>query len=483
MIIAVLRVVATVVAGGGLWQWWRRMPQRHAIRTIVGLGLLARAVAGFVLFWISYLHWPVASSMQLGGGFWFFGIDGAGFFKAAVDAAQGGVWAIARLDPALPSVFFKKTLALLALVFGSTASIALLLNLFSYLGLCALIIRIGQRVQTRPGPLVFALIASSFCPSWILWALQPMKEPFFIMLIAGFLYAFSVWVDGVTAARPSIRACLIAAAWMTCLSYAIAGIRWYFALMLLASSSIVMALVVYQAKARRLRVVATGAALMVALAEMMSFGAGPDLPIWAQKIVRPFARPFASKTKGQNIVESMDRARQSLYRYNGATDIRIVRRSRSVPALKAAPGSAATLGDVPSQQVRFEIVPPTAAIDRMFAGTVAMLVPRWVATRLRWIDMGGGRGLWALADLDTMLFDATLCGALVLAWRQLRSGGVPHALFWHVMLTALVMAGPLVYTALNFGTLFRQRAMIDVCFVLLPLTIGRPSSQPLAAKT
>ena len=69
-----------------------------------------------------------------------------------------------------------------------------------------------------------------------------------------------------------------------------------------------------------------------------------------------------------------------------------------------------------------------------------------------------------------------LCGALLLAWQELRSGGLLHPLFWHVAITTLLLAGPFVYTAINFGTLLRQRGMIYVCFVLLPLTIGRPTS-------
>ena len=314
------------------------MPQQHGIRTIVGLGLLARAAAGFVLFWISYLRVPIASSLQLGDGFWFFGEDGITYFRSAVDAAQRGVWAIAGMEPRLPSVFFRKILALLVLLFGATPSVALLLNLFSYLALCALLIKLSERVRTRASATVFALIAASFSPTWILWALQPMKEPFFILLIVGFFYAFAVWVDGASAARPSISASLAAAVWMMCLIYAISGIRWYFALILLGASAIVMALVVYQATARWLIPAASGVMLLAALAEVVPFGAGPYTPVWALAVIRPFARPILPRKKAQNIIESMDRARENLYRYNAATDIAIVKRNRFVPDVGSGGG-------------------------------------------------------------------------------------------------------------------------------------------------
>ena len=131
-----------------------------------------------VLFWVSYLHLPIAPSLQLGDGYWFFGIDGKGYFLPALEAARTGIGAVVSLDPLLPSVFFTKTLAVLVLLFGPTMSVALLLNAFSYLGVCLLFVKFSERFRTGSSALVFALIAVSFSPSWILWALQPMKEPF-----------------------------------------------------------------------------------------------------------------------------------------------------------------------------------------------------------------------------------------------------------------------------------------------------------------
>ena len=195
MLVAAIRIVATILACVGVWRWWRRMPQQHAIRTIVGVGLAARAAAGVAFFWASYLRLPIAPSLQLGDGFWFFGLDGKYYFEPGVEAARTGIQGILQVSPTLPSVFFIKTLGLLALVFGPTASVALLLNLGCHLGLCTLLVMFSRRVQTGSRPLIFALLAVSLSPSWILWSLQPMKEAFFMTLLVAFFYALCVWVD------------------------------------------------------------------------------------------------------------------------------------------------------------------------------------------------------------------------------------------------------------------------------------------------
>jgi hypothetical protein len=464
MLITVFHIVATIVAGLGLWVGWRRMPRHHGIRAIVGWGLLARAGLGLVLFWVSYLHVPIAPSLQLGDGYWFFGIDGKGYFLPALEAARRGIGAVVSLDPLLPSVFFTKTLAVLVLLFGPTMSVALLLNAFSHLGVCALFVKFSERFRTGSSPLVFALIAVSFSPSWILWALQPMKETFSNLITVAFVYAFGVWIDAVTSDRASVRAWIGATAWLGVLLYALAGIRWYVALMLLLSSVAVAAWLVYRSTGRRAMLAVSGIVLVVALAQMFTVGAGPYLPRWAEPLQRPTAsRIVALPSAPTAVVATMESARKDVLILKGGTDILIVRHRRS---------------GLPADDERPEAVRPETTAERIFAGSVAMVVPRWLASRFQWIKMGGGRGLWIFAETDTIVFDATCAVAFLLVWRRLRRGGVPHPLFWHVAMTTVLLTAPLVYTAANFGTLFRQRAMVTVCAVLLPLAIGRASGDP-----
>ena len=270
-----------------------------------------------------------------------------------------------------------------------------------------------------------------------------------------------------TAEPPPVGVCLAAAAWMAFLIYAITGIRWYFSLMLLTSAAAVIVWMIYGAGTRRLELAASGAVLIVVLAEILPFGAPAYLPNWARAILRPtMAREVSLAATATGVVGSMEGARQNVLTYKGGTDIQIVKKK------KKARGSLAT-DPVESDQPRFEVATPISKIERIFAASVAMLVPRSLASRLHWIDMAGGRGLWMLADADTILFDATFVATLVLVWQALRQGAVRHLLFWHTALTAFLLTGPLLYSTANFGTLFRQRAMLFLCFVLLPLTIGR----------
>jgi hypothetical protein len=247
---------------------------------------------------------------------------------------------------------------------------------------------------------------------------------------------------------------------MLLLVYAVAGIRWYFALILLGSTAIVLAAVVVSSRPRRVGPALACAALLFGFTQFIPAGAGLDLPPWAQVALRPTAPLVESKSKAWSPLASMPSATAAELdkTFPGETDIRIV---RTHAPWSSDPGDAG------------EAVHPESAGERIVAGSLVMLLPRFVVGRFNWIVMRGGRGLWVFADVDTMLFDAVLCGALLLAWQQFRNGGLPHPIFLHVAITLLLLSGPLVYTAVNFGTLLRQRGMIYLCFVMLPLTIGR----------
>ena len=47
-----------------------------------------------------------------------------------------------------------------------------------------------------------------------------------------------------------------------------------------------------------------------------------------------------------------------------------------------------------------------------------------------------------------------------------------NPLTWLVLLTTLLIFGPLAYSISNFGTLFRLREMIYLGLLLIPLTIA-----------
>ncbi|HEX9368805.1 MAG TPA: hypothetical protein VF921_19400 [Vicinamibacterales bacterium] len=455
MLPTILHAVATVLAGVGLWALWHRSARDPAARAIVGLGFLVRAIPGIALYWISFLRLPVGRAYQMGNGYWFFGGDGIAYLEPAIAAAQHGIGAILSLNTAYGSPFFSKVLGMMILAFGSATSIGLLLNLFAYLAFCAILLRFPDRTGADPRACAVALVAVSFCPSWILWSLQPLKETFFFLLVVAYLFVLAGWVNTVVARGPSARLPIKPLILSTAILYALAGIRWYFAAMLLMGTAVMIGCLIVKGTSKRLKVVAWGALSVLILSQMIAFGAGPQLPPAVRAILRPRSLRVSSlRVVARAVLDSLEESRQVMLLYDAPTTIRIP--DRQEPARPATTG------------------------ERFLAGSIAVFVPHWIMMKLKLLNIGGGRGLWMFADLDTVLFDVALVWALFVVWRSVRAGGRSHPLFWLVASVTVVMCLVLVYTAANFGTLFRQRAMVYVGFILLPLlvTTTSPDSPP-----
>src|SRR2546428_3186707 len=93
----ILHTIAVVFAALLLYKLWKKADVEASddlARQIIAVGFLLRAVPGVVIFWISYFGLPFAQSLQLGNGFWFFGLDGKTYFGLAGDAAHQGLRAI-----------------------------------------------------------------------------------------------------------------------------------------------------------------------------------------------------------------------------------------------------------------------------------------------------------------------------------------------------------------------------------------------------
>jgi len=95
--------------------------------------------------------------------------------------------------------------------------------------------------------------------------------------------------------------------------------------------------------------------------------------------------------------------------------------------------------------------------------------------------MGGGKGFWLFADLDTITFDIVLVFTIVYCTRKafLRRGRL-NASFLQLMAIFVMIAVSLVYAISNFGTLFRHRQMIYLTLLLLPVAMVRdePREEP-----
>jgi hypothetical protein len=105
-----------------------------------------------------------------------------------------------------------------------------------------------------------------------------------------------------------------------------------------------------------------------------------------------------------------------------------------------------------------------------------MFLPRILAESLGIIRVGGGRGLWLFAEIDTIVFDLVLLYAIVYCTRSLLRGRARMtATFASLRRRAGVMtAGPMLYTVNNFGTLFRLRLMVYYLAAILCRYIAKP---------
>jgi hypothetical protein len=402
---------------------------------IIAAGFLVRAFVGQALFWISYLELPLARSLQLGHGFWFFAADGPEYLALAKAAAEEGFSGILYVGPLVPSRLFIRLVATLILAFGSVASLAILINCTAYVLTCAALVRM------KTNDMLLAAIA--FSPAGILFSSQLLKDTLFFFLIVLMIAVFrrwqELWRDGGSAAQ--FLGCALA---MCASVYALSGIRWYVAAIVCASSAIFFGLITWKA-ARRGRALAASVMLFVLLAQCVRIG-GLDMP---PQIARLFTPMTAFQSEPSAVTKLVGKARRGFDRTPGATTI--------------TPGSSIDF-------LSGSKTPSIAA--RLIVGFSATFLPRFIAQPLGLVHIGGGRGFWLFAEADTLVFDLVLLYGLLYCIHKLRRG-TAHAspLFVFVLLIFLITATPLIYTVNNFGTLFRLRQMLYVLAVVTPITL------------
>jgi len=285
MVIVLLQIFLATLACAGLWWFWSRTSGQGKASLIIAAGFLLRAMAGQILFWISWLHLPIARSLQLGNGFWFFATDGPGYLAYADELIGRGVTATVFATAIYPSHVFVQLFTTFAALFGTVASIAILLNCAAFLGTCAIITRIGPRDAELPR--LVALAAVAFGPGTILWSLQPLKDTFFLFLITalvGVCYRWQqLWREG---ERRSARRLLTCAALMLIVVYSIAGMRWYFAAMTCAVCIVFFILIAIRIRPKW-QALASSVVLLLLLSQAFRIGGDDDIPRWARRLVDP----------------------------------------------------------------------------------------------------------------------------------------------------------------------------------------------------
>ncbi len=245
-----LRQIPHLLVGLGLG-WLALMGYRWVYRrsTVIGLilgfSILARITVGLALFWISYLGLPLAESMQAGGGFWQTAVDATRYHDHAIMAIQNGVLSFDYENFASP--FFVRVLAIWFLAVGISPASGLFLNICFYIGVCVLIVRMYGPVNDwrRDLPCIVGVSAYSFWPAIFIHGTQPLKDEIFLAMVAfvclGMLGIFRLLVYGRNVAGGSASLAIGALAVLAS-TFGLAGIRWYFPIIVCGTLLCVFAL-------------------------------------------------------------------------------------------------------------------------------------------------------------------------------------------------------------------------------------------------
>ena len=459
MIIPILQALAAAIAAFGIFAGWRRVSvASRPIYWIVTGGVLVRAIGGQLAFWISYLSLPIGRSLQIGEGLWVFALDGKVYTIFAVAAARAGFGGIVLLDRTLSSVSFVQILATAMLLFGAVASVGIVINLAAYLGCCKMVLSLGRSPNDHS--VIVAVAALSLMPSSILWSLQPLKDLCFLFLVAAFFaaaYAYQeLWRHSEFGSRDrTVRA----AWWMVVLFdllYGISGIRWYFGMVILPVSALFLLLVVARSDARLLAA-AHSAVLFVVLCVAFYASARPLVPAQIRRALEE-GGPIA--TVPGALSRKVSESRTAFDRTGAATLL-------GAGTWTGAPVEGGTSSGT--------VIVPSSPWMRLAVGTAAVVLPRSLAQRLGLLNVRGGHGLWGVAEVDTICFDAVLLFTIVSIATLVRRGSRPTPLFWMVLLVTGIVGMALVYTVSNFGTLFRHRDMLLLGLVFLPLAMAQPA--------
>ncbi len=355
MPVVILQMFLVCGAGIGLYLLWRRYVATARFGSVVTIGFLLRAFTAQVLFWISYLELPFARSLQAGEGLWFFAIDARTYLYYAYTAADDGFMAILLHSRYVASVTFVQIVALFAFLFGSVASVGVLLNLFAYLGACSIIIRWSSAAETERRGIaavarLVALLTVSLTPSVILWSLQPLKDTFFQFIVIAFIGAAVVW-QRAWGTRTRWSLVIVAAAVMGLALFAATGIRWYFGFMLLVATGLFLLLMPFWLPRRRLMYIAVAVCFAILLTQAFRLGGGPYIPEHLQSALH--FKTFATELRRvpRMLTADVEKARSAFESAGGATTIRVATRPDPKP-VEAPPPMAAVASPAPAPQAR-----------------------------------------------------------------------------------------------------------------------------------
>ena len=459
MSVALVQLVLCLAAGYALWRLMQLFDrEERSVRFLVIGGFLARAVGGVLLFWISFLALPIARSLQAGKGLWFFANDAMLYFPNAVGIAHDGIRAIINYPRNEAAVTYVQALGTFVMLFGDIMSVAVLLNLFCYLGTCLLICRWRHTGTDARLAGLIALAAVCLSPSAMLWSMQPLKDTLFQLLIVAYIGVSAIW-QRAWRERPSPAVITASGAAMLALLFAVGGVRWYFAFVLLLASVAFLLLTAALARNRRLPAIAVSLLLFALMTQAFVYGGGAYVPAEIQVAFKP------AMWAGGNLADvpsevfgEVGEARQKFEATGGRTTISVGESLR--PDDENRPGNP--LG----------VALPASPAARLAAGVLAVIVPRTILRGLHLVRIESGYDLWWFIDIDTVVFDVILIAAAIFVVRRLRGTTLRNPLFWLTLSIAVGVGVPIVYAVSNFGTLFRLRLMVYTVAALIPLALS-----------
>ena len=499
------------------YRWIRR--QSEAVGAIVALTILARAAMGLALFWISYTGLPVAESLQRGGGFWTPMRDAKGYYDLAAAAASAGTWAS---DPVqeVPARVFVNTLTIWMGTIGISPAAGMFLNLCLYLGLVVALVRCFKPVNDwrRDLPCIVAVAAYSLSPVVLLHSTQTLKEEFTSVLVALGCLA-TLMVVRLIRRRSSLRehgTMAAGAAALTVTIAALAGIRWYYALLLWSALAAVLMACALRGRTVSLPVYAVRSIAVLLLAWVGFWvGAGPyygfvaphvqtlsrirDLPVALASIVQMSRAGFLTTVGDTNIAVPL-RDDPSIGRAHAAALVvapRTVVGSKIPPRAAAVQAAAAptrarhdaavALTPALQRQIRADRAIPVTFADHLKVITIGLAItflPLAVVGTFLPIDMAAGDGMFWVTDLDIVVLDAGALALLVMLWRRRRLVGDRLPLVVIGLVYSAMVAVLLGYVVTNFGALSRMRPLIGVPLWMLAAALApcpKPSEQPRPA--
>jgi hypothetical protein len=244
-------------------------------------------------------------------------------------------------------------------------------------------------------------------------------------------------------------------------TYALGGIRLYFAALVAVCLVPAAAIFVWRSTEARRWSLALATAAMVAISIGSASMWIAKLQRWAVSAATPLVArgsndvdpsPSAqvieatgSVSLSEIAVDQVQRSRLRFVAEEGATNI--------------AAGSDATGGIVRSTLV----------------GLATIFVPISVVKALAWVDFAGGRGLLWITDVDTVLFDVFILSAVVLVVAGRRRIGPNAPYVWFLACLGILVTVLLGFVVTNYGTLVRLRVMAAVPLWMLPLAVARSS--------